>query len=111
MKKTSSFVTTFLSLIVMALWGSLFPFIKIGYTAFDIDTACVPDILMFAGLRFTVCGIIITAISFFRGERMDLSLKQSIIPVLVTGLFAVVLHYAFTYIGLALTESSKTAIL
>ena len=27
------------------------------------------------------------------------------------GLFAIVLHYAFTYVGLSLTESSKTAIL
>ena len=33
----------------MMLWGSLFPFIKLGYTAFNINTDKVPDILMFAG--------------------------------------------------------------
>ena len=41
---------------------------------------------------------------------------QTIILVLigyifVLGLFSIVLHYAFTYIGLSLTDSSKTALL
>lgn len=46
----------FLALFTMALWGSLFPMVKLGYRAFQVDTAFVPDILLFAGLRFTVCG-------------------------------------------------------
>lgn len=50
---------TLLSLLVMALWGSLFPFVKIGYSAFNINPASVPDVLMFAAIRFVVCGIIV----------------------------------------------------
>ena len=30
---------------------------------------------------------------------------------MLTGIFLVVLHYTFTYVGLSLTDSSKTAIL
>ncbi len=45
------------TLLVMALWGSLFPMVKLGYTAYNITTT--GDILLFAGVRFTVCGAII----------------------------------------------------
>ena len=45
MKIASKLKTVILSLIVMALWGSLFPFIKIGYSAFSIDSTNIPSIL------------------------------------------------------------------
>jgi drug/metabolite transporter (DMT)-like permease len=104
-------VTLLLALVVMALWGSLFPMIKVGYRAFGIDTASVADILLFAGFRFVVCGAVLTACSVFSGKQGDRDIKGSIIPIVMTGIFAVILHYAFTYLGLAMSESSKTAIL
>ena len=56
---------TVLSLIVMLLWGSLFPVIKMGYIAFGINTDSVADILMFAALRFSFCGIVVCLIAWF----------------------------------------------
>ena len=100
-----------LSLIVMALWGSLFPCIKIGYKEFDIDSANIPNILMFAGFRFTICGIIICTIAFLRKDKVEKPKIKSISVILLIGLFSIILHYAFTYIGLSLTDSSKTALI
>ena len=60
--KNNSIKTIFLSLLVMALWGSLFPFIKIGYNSFNISASSIPDILMFASVRFIVSGLIVCAI-------------------------------------------------
>ena len=37
--------------------------------------------------------------------------KNTLVPVLLSGLFAIILHYSFTYSALKLTDSSKTAIL
>mgnify|MGYP003303659475 CR=1 FL=1 len=37
--------------------------------------------------------------------------KNALVPVLLSGLFAIILHYSFTYSALKLTDSSKTAIL
>ena len=34
------------------LWGSAFPFIKLGYRLFAIDSADTASILCFAGVRF-----------------------------------------------------------
>ena len=45
------------SLLVMLLWGTLFPMVKLGYGAYNIVTT--GDILFFAGVRFTICGALI----------------------------------------------------
>ena len=100
-----------LPLIPMILWGSLFPFIKIGYEAFSIDQESVPDILVFAAMRFIVCGVIVSAIALVRRDSLSENKIKGIGSVLLMGLFSIVLHYAFTYIGLTMTDSSKTALL
>ena len=98
-----------LPLITMLFWGSLFPFIKIGYNAFKINTDSTADILMFASLRFVICGIIVCLIAFF--SKADKPSVSGVFSACVIGIFAVSLHYGFTYIGLSVTDSSKTAIL
>ena len=98
-------------LIPLALWGSLYPFIKIGYDAFAIDGTSISDIIMFAGYRFTVCGAVVCIISLIKMEKLETPIKKSIFNIIHMGLWAIVLHYAFTYIGLSLTDSSKTALL
>ena len=107
----SEIKTIFLSLIVMALWGSLFPLIKIGYDAFDINGNDVPSILMFAGTRFLLCGIAICAIALIKKDKIEAPRLKAVGIFLLIGLFSIVLHYAFTYIGLASADSSKTALL
>ncbi len=83
--------------------------VKLGYKAYDISGT--GDILLFAGIRFSVCGTIICLYSVTKDKSSFSSVKTSIIPVLLSGLFAIILHYSFTYLGLSLTDSSKTAIL
>lgn len=56
---------------------------------FKISSAA--KILLFAGIRFLVCGTIITVISRAMGQKADKNTKNSIIPILLTGFFAVVL--------------------
>lgn len=98
-----------LAVLVMFLWGSLFPTVKLGYKAYGIQTT--GDILFFAGVRFTICGSVICLYSLMRNKENFRPVKASFCPVLLSGLFAIILHYSFTYTGLQLTDSSKTAIL
>ena len=95
----------------MILWGSLFPFVKIGYDAFSIDTERIGDIIMLAAMRFSVCGIIGCILAFLIGAKLEKPIGKSISSLFCVGLFSVVLHYAFVYVGLTMTESSKAAIL
>jgi len=95
----------------MALWGSLFPCIKLGYAAFSIDSANVPDIIMFAGMRFLLCGGVVSAIALVKRDKIAAPKTKNVFSILFIGLFAIILHYACTYVGLALTDGSKTALL
>lgn len=99
-----------LALLVCALWGTLFPFIKIGYATFHISSGNVPSIILFAGIRFTVCGIIMIAL-FSATKKEFLKPKRSdILPILVVSVFTIILHYFFTYTALSIGEGSKSAI-
>ena len=54
----------------MALWGSLFPAVKLGYQFMHIPSGSVPDILMFAALRFTVCGGLVSLYCLLRQKKL-----------------------------------------
>ncbi len=95
----------------MVLWGSLYPFVKIGYDAFKIDTSSIPDIIVFASLRFTLCGLILTAMAFIKKAPFSPERAKRTWWIILSGMFSIVLHYAFTYIGLTMTDSSKSALL
>ncbi len=109
--KNNGVKTISLSLLVMALWGSLFPCVKIGLSAFGIGGGDIPGILLFAGMRFTLCGIVICAIAFLKKDKIASPRSRAITFMLLIGLFSIILHYAFTYIGLSSTDSSKTALI
>ena len=95
----------------MLLWGSLFPAVKLGYRLLAIDTANVANLLLFAGIRFLLCGILLTAFCMLKKESFEIEGKRDIRRLISVSLFAVVLHYACTYTGLSVVESGKTALL
>lgn len=97
------------TLLVMLLWGLLFPLVKLGYKVFGILE--VGDILTFAGVRFFICGLLICIFCVVKDPKTFIAAKGKLFAVLMSGVFAIILHYGFTYIGLSLTDGSKTAIL
>ena len=97
------------SLLVMLLWGTLFPMVKLSYSAYGLSTT--GDIIFFAGVRFVICGAIICLYSFISDKSSYKPTKKVILPILLSGAFSIILHYACTYSALQLTDSSKTAIL
>lgn len=99
------------AVLVMLLWGSLFPCIKLGYKTFQTDTAFFPNLLLFAGIRFLIGGGAITAYCAAKRKPLKVSGAAHRLRILSVGIFAVVLHYSCTYIGLTMTDSSETALL
>ncbi len=93
----------------MLLWGSLFPMVKLGFSAYRVESTA--DILLFAGIRFVICGGVICIFSAIKEKASYRPVKHSIFPILLSGVFAIILHYGFTYMGLELTDSSKTALI
>ena len=104
-------VSTLLCLAAMFFWGSLFPMIKIGYKFFEINAESPASILLFAGVRFIICGIALVTLTSARVRKFSMPKGKVYVPLLLIALFAYVLHYTCTYIGLSHLESSKTALI
>lgn len=55
----TGFVVCLCALLCCFLWGSAFPFIKIGYKVFEISKVDTATQILFAGLRFSLAGIMV----------------------------------------------------
>lgn len=92
------------------LWGSAFPCIKLGYQLFDIPSGDSSSQILFAGIRFTLAGIlVILAGSMMQGKLLKPS-KSAIPKVFKLCMFQTVLQYIFFYIGLAHITGVKGSI-
>lgn len=100
------------ALAVMLMWGSLYPATKLAMKSLSIGKDNLGSVLMFAAMRFLVCGFVITVFSGIKGGLKDKKQIKTAIPsYALVGIFSVVLNYSFNNLGLVFTESSKTAIL
>ena len=99
-----------MAIICCLLWGSAFPCIKLGYQLFDIPSGDSSSQILFAGIRFTLAGIlVILAGSVLQGEFLKPS-RKAITKVLKLCMFQTVLQYIFFYIGLAHITGVKGSI-
>ena len=114
MKKSifsNKFTAVLVAMVVSMLWGTLFPTIKIGYRVFGIDSTQVAAILLFAGVRFLISGVILVGADSVRRKGVCLPTRKQFGSIFAVSMLTVVLHYAFTYSGLSLAESSKSSVL
>ena len=99
-----------IAMICCLLWGSAFPCIKLGYQLFHIPSGDSNSQILFAGIRFTLAGIlVILAGSVMQGGILKPS-KTAIPKVLILCMFQTVLQYIFFYIGLAHITGVKGSI-
>lgn len=100
-----------LALLAMAFWGSIFSSIKLGYAAFSIDTEKPANVLLFAAMRFLICGVLVCGFCLINRKKYKLPSAKDIVQISIMGFFQIFLHYTCTYIGLTMIDSSKTALL
>lgn len=102
---SNTLVMTLVALLCCALWGSATPAIKTGYKLLRVDG--VASIMLFAGMRFFLAGIL-TVIIFSAAEKKILIPKKENIPrILTVSAFQTVIQYIFFYLGLAYTSGVK----
>lgn len=101
----------FFAMICCFLWGSAFPCIKIGYTLFQIAEEDVASQILFAGLRFTLAGILVVLVYSVAQRRPLLPRRSSLGMIGTISLFQTVLQYLFFYVGLAHTTGVKGSII
>lgn len=99
------------AMICCALWGSAFPFIKIGYRLFEISSDATGTQILFAGIRFTLAGILTVILGSILSKKILLPQKSSMSPIFKLCLLQTVVQYIFFYIGLANTSGVKASII
>lgn len=104
-------VVWFGALICCFLWGSAFPFIKIGYEQFQIAGSATASQILFAGIRFTLAGILAVILGSVIQHRVIVPKKGEWKDVLWLSLFQTILQYFFFYVGLAHTTGVKASII
>lgn len=93
------------------LWGSAAPAIKIGYRLFQIDSSDTASILMFAGARFLLAGILVIGYHSLVHGRLILPPKGSGTAVGSLALSQTVIQYLFYYVGLSHASGVHSAII
>lgn len=104
-------VVALLAAVCTFLWGSAFPCIKIGYRLFDILSDNTYTQILFAGIRFTLAGILTILIGSVLNRGLLVPKKKSIPNIIKLSMFQTVLQYIFFYMGLARTSGVKSSII
>lgn len=106
----NSFFVTVAALLCCALWGSATPFIKIGYGLL-LPQKNVPSIILFAGIRFAIAGILAIALYSISRRKFLYPQKENWGRIVKIAAVQTVIQYLFFYIGLANTSGVKGTII
>lgn len=99
------------AMLCSALWGSASPCIKLGYAMFQIDAADTATQILFAGIRFTVAGILTIVIGSILAKEVLRPKGSAWFRVVKLSMLQTVLQYFFFYVGLAHTSGVKASII
>jgi drug/metabolite transporter (DMT)-like permease len=93
-----------------ALWGSAFAFVKLGYELFDIASDSPAQQLLFAGMRFTLAGLMVLVGTAIARRSWPVPAKEDLVPITLLALSQTTLQYAPFYIGLAHASGTNSAL-
>ena len=94
------------------LWGSAFPFIKMGYRLFVIDAADTPSILCFAGVRFMMGSVLVWLFgSLLQRRPLPMPRGKVLAECCALGLWQTATQYFFYYSAVAQLTGSFGGIL
>lgn len=110
MKSTKNLTATAILLAVFCnvLWGSAYPGIKLGYQSFSIET--VPQILLFAGLRFAIAGLILIVFTSIKNKKIQVPQKKNVPFLVMLAVVYTAIQYFFFYLGLSKTSGTNGSI-
>lgn len=100
-----------LALTAAIAWGWAYPLIKLGFAEFDITQAMTGSKMLFAGIRFSLSGLIVLVIASCTKRKFRPAKPIDWGYILLFALLNTTLHYTFFYIGLSYSEGARAAIL
>ncbi len=106
----NTFVVWLLAMVCCLLWGSAFASIKTGYRLFEIASDDTAAIILFAGCRFALSGVLAVIIACVMRRGFIHPVRGNIGKVICLSVFQTIIQYMFFYIGLANISGVKASI-
>ena len=101
-----------MAVVCNVLWGSAFPFIKMGYRLFAIDSADTASILCFAGIRFMLSAALVWFAGLALNRRpLTMPRGKTLAEACGLGLWQTAAQYLFYYSAVALLTGALGGIL
>ena len=108
---TKTWVVAALASVCCMLWGSAIPVIKTGYRLLSLDSADTASQIVFAGIRFTLAGVLVLVFASVQKKKVMLPDWKIFKSACLVCLAQTVGQYFFFYIGVANTSGVKSGIL
>jgi len=108
---TKPLVVALCAIFCCVLWGSAFPCVKLGYRLFAIDADSPASLMLFAGVRFSLAGVLVIVFGCIQKRGFLAPKPRNMWRVLLVALFQTAMQYTFFYIGLAHTSGVKSSVL
>lgn len=108
---TKTGIVALLACVCCILWGSAIPVIKTGYRFLHVDSSDIASQIVFAGVRFTMAGILVLIFASIREKKVMIPDKEILKYAVPVCLAQTVGQYFFFYIGVANTSGVKGGII
>lgn len=108
---TKTGIVALLACVCCILWGSAIPVIKTGYRLMQVDSADTASQIVFAGVRFTLAGILVLIFASIKEWKVMIPDREILKYAVPVCLAQTVGQYFFFYIGVAHTSGVKGAII
>ena len=99
------------AIVANLLWGSASPCIKLGYQLFQIPADAVMSQIFFAGIRFTLAGLLTVLLGSLMERRLLVPKKSSGSMILMLALTQTIVQYVFFYMGLSRAPGYKGSVI
>ena len=107
---TKTGIVALLACVCCILWGAI-PVIKTGYRFLHVDSSDIASQIVFAGVRFTLAGILVLIFASIREKKVMIPDKEILKYAVPVCLAQTVGQYFFFYIGVANTSGVKGGII
>lgn len=102
-------IAPLLAFLCAIAWAGAFPLIKLGYR--EIALPLLTDKLVFAGMRFTLAGIVSLVVAGLMGKSFIVPTPSCKKNLVLFTIINITLHYILSYTGLAYMASSRSVII
>lgn len=108
---TRNYIVCLCAILCCILWGSAFPCVKLGYGLFGVNKQHAPSLMLFAGIRFTLAGMMVIAFGSVTQKKFLTFKPKNYWRVGIIALFQTIIQYTCFYIGVAHTTGVKSSVL